>query len=216
MDKYRIAMSVTLSTAGVFCDHTAGNQATEEAAKSNKRLIPAATVNPQVYFGSGDDLRAITSRGFHMFRFFPDEQGWPIYSTAFESILKHLRPVGVAVMVDAGGAGEPTQVARLAADYSGSVILSSVSGESLAEAVAVMLGHPNVMLETHELHAPGALRVLADRFGAERIIFGSGAPRRSAASSLSYVLSSELSDAEKQLVLGGNIKRILEAVHSGG
>jgi len=75
--------------------------------------------------------------------------------------------------------------------------------------VAVMTESPNLMVETHELHVPGVFKMLAEKVGAERIIFGSGAPRRSTASTLNYALNSELSDAEKQLVLGGNIKRIL-------
>ncbi|MCL6518240.1 MAG: amidohydrolase family protein [Armatimonadetes bacterium] len=210
MERYKIGASITLSTIGLFCDYVEGNKITKGAATANSRLIPAGTVNPQGYFGTDEDMRAIVSQGFRIFRFFPAEQGWPIDSAAFKLVLKQLASFKVAVMVDAGKPGEPTALAHVVADYPGAVIMCSISAESIAEALAVMLEMPNVMVETHELHVPGALKVVAERVGANRVIFGSGAPRRSTASSLNSVLNSELSDAEKQLVLGGNIKRILE------
>ena len=70
--------------------------------------------------------------------------------------------------------------------------------------------HPNIMIETHELHAPGALELIANRVGADRIVFGSGAPTRSIASSLYYITSAGLSDDAKTAILGGNIARVLE------
>jgi hypothetical protein len=76
--------------------------------------------------------------------------------------------------------------------------------------VAVVSELPNAVIETHELHVPDAFKMLAEKIGADRIIFGSGAPRRSTASSLNYALNSELSDADKQLILAGNVMRILE------
>lgn len=212
MERYKIAASITLSTIGLFCDYIEGNKVTKETAASNGRLIPAGTINPQGYFGTDEHMRAIVSQGFRIFRFFPMEQGWQIDSAAFKMVLKQLAPFKVAVMVDAGKPGEPTALARVADNYPAAVIMCSICAESIAEALAVMMDMPNVMIETHELHVPGALKVITKKVGAERIIFGSGAPRRSTASSLNSILNSELSDAEKQLVLGGNIKRILEAV----
>ena len=211
MDQYRIAASLTLSTIGVFYNHVKGNASTLEAAKANPRLVPIATLNPQSYFGDASELQNIRSEGFRIFKFYPAEQGWPIDSAAFREALKQLAGLKSPVMVDAGRPGEPTAVGRMAADYPAPVTICSVSGESLSEVLVVASEVPSIFIETHELHVPGALGLLSNRIGSERIIFGSGAPRRSVASSLHYILSSELPDADKQLVLGGNIRRILEA-----
>jgi len=210
MDRYRIAASLTLSAVGVFHSCMEGNALTLEAAKENKRLVPVATVDPRSYFGSAADMQAIRAQGFGAFKFYPAEQGWPIHSAAFGEILKQLAPLKVPVMLNAARPGDPSDAARMVSAYPAPVILCSVSVDTFSEALAVMAELPNVMLETHDLHVPGAVRMAADRVGADRIVFGSGAPRRSIASSLQYILSSELSDEDKQGVLGGNIRRILE------
>lgn len=211
LDAYRIAASVAVSTIGVFHDHTLGNAATLEAAKGNNRIIPAATVNPKRWFGSADDMAAIRQQGFRLFRFFPVEQEWDIESCAFGAILEQLAPLKTPVMIDAAESGEPGKVARMTANYPAAVVLSSISPETLAEALAVMAKTPAMMIEIHELRVPDALSLIADRVGADRIVFGSGAPRRSVAGTLQYVFSSALSDEDKQKVFGGNIRRILEA-----
>ena len=211
MDAFRVASCVAISTISVFHDHALGNAATLEAAKSAPRLIPAATINPKRYLGVSADVAAMREQGFRIFRFFPDEQAWPADSPAFAQVLKQLAEIKAPVMIDAAEPGEPGCIARAVSDYPAPVILSAVSLETLAEALAAMAGLPNLVIETHELRVPDALSLIAERVGAERIVFGSGAPRRSVAGALQYVYSSDLSDGDKRNVLGGNIKRILEA-----
>jgi predicted TIM-barrel fold metal-dependent hydrolase len=212
MDACRVAASLTLSTIGIFHSFTQGNEISLLAAKANNRLIPVATVNPKTYFGAGDDLSALRAKGFRAIRFFPDEQGWTIDSAAFAAVLKQLAPTKMPVLLETMRSGEPTSVARMVAQYPATVILCSVGLDVLSETLAVMADLPNTVVETHELHVPGALELIAERAGSDRIVFGSGAPRNSVMSSLQYVVSSQLSDEDKQRVLGSNIRRILEAI----
>lgn len=211
MDSYRISASMTLFAAGVFHDHSRGNAATLAAAKASNRLVPIATINPVEYFGSAEDLQALRQQGFRFFKFFPGDQGWPITSAAFGEILRQLASLKAPVMISALRPGDPSDVGRMVADYPAPVILCSITRDLLSETLAVMSELPNVMIETHALAVPGALELIAERLGPERIVFGSGAPRRSATGSLQYVISSEISDEARQLVLGGNIKRVVEA-----
>jgi predicted TIM-barrel fold metal-dependent hydrolase len=212
MDKHGIAAGLILSTIGLYHSWAEGNAAGLEAAKTNKRLVPVATVNPLKYFGSAGDLQAIRAAGFRIFKFCPADQGWEVGSAAFRAVLRDLASLKVPVMLDTPQPGEPSKASQAAADYPAPVVLCSISLDTLAEALELMVDLPQLMIETHELHVPGALKLIADRVGADRIVFGSGAPRRSIASSLHYVLNSELSEEDKQKVLGGNIRRILEAV----
>jgi predicted TIM-barrel fold metal-dependent hydrolase len=211
MDRNRISSALVVSTLGILYSYDTGNDDVLAASKTNARLIPVATIDPRRYFGSESDLQSLKSRGFKAIRFYPAEQGWPIDSAAFAQLLKKLAPSGMPVMINAGRPGDPTAVARAAGDYPGSVVLCSVSLDVLADTIAVMSEHANLMVETHELHVPGGLEAIAERAGANRIVFGSGAPSRSIGSSLYYVTSAGLSDADKMLMLGGNIRRVLEA-----
>jgi hypothetical protein len=211
MDRYRIAAGLSLSTVGIFHDHSMGNAITFEAAKANSRLIPVATVNPRNYYKSTFDVQAICAQGFQIVKFHPTEQEWPINSISFSDVIKQLAEVKLPVMLHASHVGEPSIASQVASEYPAPFIFCSISLDTLSEALAVMERLPNVMIETHELHVPGALEMISERVGADRIVFGSGAPRRSIAGSLHYVLNSELSDGDKERVLGGNIRRVLES-----
>lgn len=211
MDANKIAGCLAQPTLGIYDSHDRGNAAIIEAVRGNTRLAPVATVNPLRYFGRDEDMQKICALGFRMFRFRPVEQGWAIDSAAFAHVLKQLASANMPFMVDAAHSGGPSAVVRAAAGYTAPVILSSVSLETLSEALAVMADNSNFLIETHELHVPGALEMIAARVGSDRIVFGSGAPLRSTASSLNYITYSELPDEDKQRVLGGNIRRVLEA-----
>ena len=60
-------------------------------------------------------------------------------------------------------------------------------------------GHPQTLDFVREL-------------GAARVIFGSDAGGRSYASQLAKVMSADLSDADRRLILGGNIERLLRPI----
>ncbi|MHB1001043.1 MAG: amidohydrolase family protein [Armatimonadota bacterium] len=212
MDTHTISGGLAQSTLGIYYSYIRGNAAILEAAKVNNRLVPVASVNPIYYYGASADMQAIRSQGFRIFRFYPGEQNWDIDSLAFKQILDQLAPLKVPIMIDTANAGQPSAMARIAAEYPAPVILFSISMNVLSEALAAAVKYSNVMIETHELHVPGALELISERIGSDRIIFGSGAPLRSIASSLHYITSSDLSDEDKQRVLGGNIRRVLEAV----
>jgi predicted TIM-barrel fold metal-dependent hydrolase len=198
MDRHRIAGSLTLSTIGVFHDHVIGNMATLEAAKANNRLVPVATVNPKAYFG--EDLSSLRSQGFRIMRLFSDTD-----SAVSKAILKQLVPLKMPIILD-----QLTHHSSLINDYPAPVVLCGITNDTLSDALAVMAELPNVMLETHSLTALGALETVVGKVGADRVIFGSGAPILSVAGALSYVLSAEISDEDKAKILGGNIRRILE------
>lgn len=211
LDRLRISAALTLSTTGIFHNYARGNVMTLDASKANNRLIPVATVNPAAYFGTGEEMQALRSQGFRIVKLHPGDQGWALDSAAFAGILKQLAPTKMPVMINTPLPGDPSAVGRVAAQYTGPIILCSITIETLSEALAVLTELPNAMIETNTLHVPGALNLLAERVGVQRIIFGSGAPRCSIAASLYYVLNSELSDDDKARILGGNIKAILEA-----
>lgn len=210
MDAQKISRCLMQSTLGIFDTHERANSSVADAARTNDRLIPVATINPLRYFGSDDDIAKICAEGFRVFKFYPYEQDWDIESAAFGRIVRQLAKAKVPFMINVSGTGMPTSVANIAEGYPTPIILCSVSIENLSEALALMMDYPNIMIETHELHVPGALELIAEKAGADRIIFGSGAPRRSIASSLSYIAYSNLSGEQKQGILGNNIRRVLE------
>jgi len=74
--------------------------------------------------------------------------------------------------------------------------------------------HHNLYIETSYYLGTGALERLSDRFGAERLIFGTGMPRYAPGPAITLVSYSGLDEEAKRLVAGGNLRRLLRVAGS--
>src|SRR5215831_13621882 len=88
MEKHSVRACCTLSTIGLLLDHQMGNAATRAACGENPRLLPAATVNPQTYFGEEGPFTRFAADGFKLVRFFPGAQGWEPDYAPFVALVK--------------------------------------------------------------------------------------------------------------------------------
>ena len=68
---------------------------------------------------------------------------------------------------------------------------------------------PRVYLETSTFWLPEGLRDIARKYGADRIVYGSGFPAYNQGNMMSVVRNLELGEAEKRLIASGNLERIL-------
>lgn len=209
MAKHSVGACCTLSTLGVLLDCAAGNAATRAAAGEDARLIPVATYNPLQFFGHDGAALRPRSEGFRMVRFFPALQGWPTHFAPLASILRRLEPEAVTVMVDVAGPGDATAlVAAIGRDHA-PLILGGITERTLAEAVALLHAHDDLYMETSRLLASGAVALAVERLGAERVLYGSGAPSRPMAAALAAVNLADISEQDRALVMGGNARRLL-------
>ncbi len=209
MAKHSVGACCTLSTLGVLLDCTAGNAATRAAAGENPRLIPVATYNPLHYFGQDGATLRPRGEGFRMARFFPALQGWPTHFAPLGSILRRLEPEAIPVMVDLGKPGEATALmATIGRDHA-PLILGGVGEQTLAEAISLLHAHDDLYMETSRLLASGAIALAVERLGADRVLYGSGAPARPMAAALAAVQLADISDQDRALVMGGNARRLL-------
>ena len=89
--------------------------------------------------------------------------------------------------------------------------MAGVSPTNLGEAIAIMKSDPKFYLETTALLAPGAIEWVRDQVpsGIERLVFASYSPLRYLTTPLHPIVYAPLSDEEKGLILGGNLKRLL-------
>lgn len=209
LTNHGVSQALAISTLGVLHNHGDGNAETLRVCQEQPMLLPVATVDPRGYFGPPGMLTKLKEQGFRMFRFFPMLQEWRLDHAAFCDILDELESLNLPVMMQARETGYPTALVKSLDGHKANFILEGVTFENMAEAVSVMRKHANVYLDTRELKVPGALRFVVDQIGADRIIFGSACLRSSLASSLSYVMESEITDEQKQSILAGNIKRLL-------
>ena len=72
----------------------------------------------------------------------------------------------------------------------------------------------NLHLETSYYQAPCGLEDISRKFGAKRLLFGTGLPTYEAGPAISMLLCSEISPEEKRMVAGGNLRSLLDSVRA--
>ena len=108
---------------------------------------------------------------------------------------------------------QPWNVAALAARYPEASILMAHLGGNVEWAVNTVAGLPNVLTDTSGTPVGGSeVAIAVARLGASRVVFGSDLPGACLATNLGKVYGAGLSESEAELVLGGNMARLLGQV----
>ena len=207
-----IVRSLALSTVGIFHDYRQGNVETIQFARQYpQQLFPVGTLDPRAFPECLQEAEQRAGEGFRLFRFFPERQGWPLNFAPFRDVLRRCDELGVPVAVTTSRAGAISELAALVKDLKIPVLLSGVGSSQLGETISVMRSDPTLYVESAALLAPGALEAIRDNVegGAQKLIFASYSPLRYLSAAIGPILASSLSEEEKALVLGGNLKQLL-------
>jgi predicted TIM-barrel fold metal-dependent hydrolase len=208
MSRHGVQSCCTLSTVGMLLDHNSGNAATRAACSEQPSLLPVATLNPQVLFSAEGPFTRFKADGFKMVRFFPVEQGWDASYGPLRQLARSLQADGLPLMVDVEKTGYATRIVDALSDHAAPLVLSSVDETTVAEAVSLMREDERLYLCTSNLVAVGLLRQVVDSVGAERLLYGSGAPSRPMSSALGVLRYADLAPEQRAAVLGGNARRL--------
>ncbi|QDU45521.1 Amidohydrolase [Symmachiella dynata] len=111
------------------------------------------------------------------------------------------------------GESTPDDLTTLAARHPEAQFICGHAGGNWEQGIRAVRPFPNVSLGTAGSDPTAGLVEMAVReLGAERVIYGSDAGGRSFASQLGKVYSADLTDAQRQLILSGNLKRLLTPI----
>ena len=100
---------------------------------------------------------------------------------------------------------------RIAAALSGSRLRLVIGAHyyDLAEAFALWEDGWDFKLSTQLLHGPGAIELVVERYGANRLVFGSGAPLSAAGSAVRVLETSGLGEGDLRRVRRENLEALL-------
>ena len=210
MTEHKVEKFLSLSTTGIFYDYEEGNEETLHVSRDYPQTIPVATVDPRRYFRKGDLVKKLSEEGFKTLRLFPELQSWPLDYEPFLNIVREAEEVRLPLMISVAGLGAITKIAQITESYKMPIILTGVNYNQFSEALAVAKTHENIHLETSLLDTPDAYEIFIREVGAKKLVFGSHSPFHYLSSSFLPLERAEISEKEKQLVLEGNIKRILK------
>lgn len=110
---------------------------------------------------------------------------------------------------------QPTNVAGLAARYPEATIIMAHLGGQVEAATEAVQDYPNVLTDTSGTPIGGAeVAIAVRRLGARRVVFGSDLPGACLAANVGKVLGAGMSTSDTELVLGGNMARILDGIRT--
>ncbi|GAA3654121.1 hypothetical protein GCM10022224_016350 [Nonomuraea antimicrobica] len=163
MDRLGIERACVTHTLSLYSDPQAGNEAL--AALGDSRLVPVPVVVPGE---TRDELD-----GVRMIRLCPELHRFDLTGP---SALRRLAAIGLPMAIDLDETS-PAQLRHLADRLPGQAILVLNPGYRRLRALAeLMTEAPNVRAEIGTVNTQGGVEWLAARFGAGRLVFGTGAP----------------------------------------
>lgn len=178
------------------------------------RLIGFARVDPRYGQRAVEELEhAIEDLGLTGLKFHPSSACTSPYHPQSLTVMKKACELKIPVIIHSGDETNalPEHIARLSELLPELTIIMAHMGyvEHANRAIQIARSHANIYLETSIQQSPFRLKIAVQKLGAERLIFGSNMPKGDLEVELVKIECVELNPQQKELVLGGNIARIL-------
>lgn len=137
----------------------------------------------------------------------------PIVERAAEMNVPILQHTWLKSMGNEPGESTPYDVVALARRHPKARLICGHTGGNWELGIRIIRDSKNVYADLAGSDPTAGFTEMAVReLGAERVLYGSDVGGRSFASQVAKVLGADISDDEKKLVLGGNIRRLLQPV----
>lgn len=221
LQSYGVKGAAVASTPALFYMNSqdANLELAEEIALHRDFFVGVATLNP-AYAAAVRDLDVCVEKlGFRALRLSPCYHNYNLADGTADALLTRAGELGISVLLPNEIVNfrqkhwmEPNQplgmesVLAICARFPQVTFIGTEGGYNLS-----MTAPPNLCLEMSRYHSCYG-QVLADmvrKLGAERILFGSGAPFKEIEPSLLKLHHCQISDAQKELIAGGNARRLL-------
>lgn len=92
------------------------------------------------------------------------------------------------------------------------LVITDTGYRDLHRFTYLLARYENVFIETSTFVAHNAIKLICEKFGAERILFGSGMPTASAAAGVSLIRYSDISEEDKKKIAYDNLDKFISEV----
>lgn len=134
----------------------------------------------------------------------------PIYQFAHDGELVVIAHTGNDLI----GTAFPEQLGNAAPRFPNAIFVAGHAGNAepcRSQAIAAAQRSPNFYLETcSTFRTPGVIEELVAKAGADRVLFGSDTPLMDPRSQIGKIITADISDEDKRLILGENARRVLK------
>ena len=208
---------------GIF--HLDGRRGNDRAAAiiaaRPERFIGFAYVSPLMPDSMLDELtRAVDRLGFRALKLYAPHTPYKISDREWDPIYDFADARGLAVLHHTDERCSPAHLAEAARRFPNARFVAAHSGNTPPArklAIAAARELPNYYLETASTYrTPGVTEELVAGAGAERVVFGSDTPLMDPRSQIGKIITADISDAAKRLILGENARLLLGLVGGRG
>lgn len=199
-------------------DGTSGNDETAAfVAQHPDRFIGFVYVSPLMPERMVPELvRAVETLGFPAIKIYPPYSSWDLTDSVWDPVYGFADERGLALITHTGPeiTCQPYQIGVIAERFPNAQFVIGHAGNMepyRTQGIEATQSNPNVYLETcSTFREPGVVERLVEEAGADRVLFGSDVPLMDPRSQLGKIITADISDDAKRLVLGENAKRLLK------
>ncbi len=215
LDLYRISGALVRHEQSFHYDAMHVNRRlARELAPYRDRLFPCWGAVPHQAgdFPRPDDfMRAMRDHDVRAVHLTPALHGYPIHADVLAPLAEVLNPRRILVLTTLAELGnEYTSAKTLCDRFNGCpVVIAEATWANWRLMIAILDNCPNACIEFSAFQANRAVEFFAERYGVERLVFGSGLPRRSAGAARGFVDWSLMDEGSVAAFAGGNLSRLL-------
>ncbi|WP_329424230.1 amidohydrolase family protein [Streptosporangium sp. NBC_01495] len=212
MDRFGISEALVGHTLSWLHDPRTGNQALLELVAGQPRLLPCWVMLPDTCAETGTSAEFVSAAlagGVRAVRAYPVDHGYDLAGVDAAPVLEAIARAGLPLLLDATQTTWPQVEAVAVAHPHLTVVVGGLGYRVLRQVAGVLARTDNVHLGLANLSSHCGLEWLVERFGEQRLVFGTGAPTRDPAEAVTRLLWSELDDGAVSAIGGGNLRSLL-------
>lgn len=217
MDALGVARAVVSHTHSRHFDPAAGNatlmaQLAAAPAEQRARLWPGWVLVPPVTeeHGTAAELEAaLAAQAIRLVRLYPRDHNYSLGTPEAAELLALLERRRTVTLIDL----EQTsweELDRVAGAYPALPLVAAHIGyRGLRRMAGVLARRPNVYIELSFFSSHQGLEWVVERYGAERVLFGTGAPVADGGGAVTRLRLAQVDEAAQALIGSGNLRRLL-------
>ncbi|MFI9581543.1 amidohydrolase family protein [Streptomyces sp. NPDC052236] len=203
LDRLRIDAACVVHTHALYGDPSDGNESLTQTEGSRSRLRPVPVLIPGP-LGTPEWLG-----GARLVRLCPVEHGWSLTGEHALILTSRLARSRTAVLLGFESVTAEDVHALAGARPELRIVLTGTGYRRMRELAELMERHERLSVDTSTLAGHLQVEWLARRYGAHRVLFGTGAPVTDDAGPRYQLDTLDLPESGRSLIAGGNALRLL-------
>ncbi len=206
-----------------FCHHILaqeydamdGNRILNEEIAEDSFFAPAYVMLPnhaEDFLSNEQFYGELKETGVRLVKMFPAEHNFCFSVWNMEESLSFLSDIRMPLLLSLKQV-QINELYQVLSAFPKLPVIVSDAGYSMDRSLMLMMKQfPELYIETSNYSTLDGIEYVTGKFGASRLIFGSGAPTVATGAAIAKILYARISDAEKEQIAHGNLEHLTERV----